>query len=290
MTAQQTLNNPIRATGAGLLTGARALLSLKPGPVDGGIVFTRTDLDPPARIPARTKHVESAGTTVTLAQGAARIAGVEHLLSALHGLGIDNAEVEVMGAELPIMDGSAAPFVFLIQSAGTRAQGAERRFLKIRKSKRLVDGDAEVFLEPYAGCRIEYTLDRGAAALRGHSQRAEFELSAGSYVRDVSRARTFGFIADLAGPEMEKAQAPPEGDAVREAHLRHQAEFVKHKILDALGDLYLLGYPVLGRLVCRNSGHAAHLALLDLVLDDPDAFETVTDVNSGDRHSANAPG
>lgn len=293
---QHTLRHAIRATGAGLLGGDQALVTLKPGPVDGGIVFTRTDLEPPVRIPAVSAHVGAAGTAVTLTARDARIVGVEHLLSALHGLGIDNAEVELNGDELPIMDGSASPFVFLIQSAGIAAQGVARRFLRVRKPKHLRDGDADVALMPYAGCRVEYTLDCDAPALRGHGQRATFELSPGGYVREVSRARTFGFLADTGSPDT-RAGGPigehPEPIVDGDTVLRHQAEFVKHKILDALGDLYLTGYPVLGCLVGRNSGHAANVALIELLLSDSEAFEIVTDGGvglsvAGGRESARA--
>ena len=266
-------------------TGAKVVLTLRPAPVDSGIVFTRVDLDSPVVIPALVGHVGDTTMATTLAKGKVRISTVEHLMAAFAGLGIDNACVEVDAAELPIMDGSAAPFVFLLQSAGIIEQDAPKKFIRIIEETVYTDGDIEVRLSPYDGFRVEYTLLYDHPVFRKHTKTAVVDFSSSTFVKEVSRARTFGFLADFEklremdlarGGSLDNAIVVDDFRILNEEGLRLEDEFVKHKILDAIGDLYLLGHSVLGAFSGHKSGHASNNALLRQVLANPRAWDVVT--------------
>jgi UDP-3-O-[3-hydroxymyristoyl] N-acetylglucosamine deacetylase len=285
MINQRTLKNTIRATGIGMHTGDKVVVTLRPAPVDTGIVFTRVDVNPPVVIPALVGHVGDTTMATTLAAGKVRISTVEHLMSALAGLGIDNALVEVDAAELPIMDGSAAPFVFLLQSAGIIDQDAPKKFIRILEETVYTDGDISVRLSPYNGFRVEYTLLYDHPVFRKHTKTAVVDFSSTTFVKEVSRARTFGFLADFEklremdlarGGSLDNAVVVDDFRILNEEGLRLEDEFVKHKILDAIGDLYLLGHSVLGAFSGHKSGHASNNALLRKVLANRSAWEVVT--------------
>src|SRR6056297_2316158 len=252
---QRTLKNVIRATGVGLHTGEKVYLTLRPAPVDTGIVFVRTDLDEPVSIPAKVENVGDTTMATTLTDGRVAIATVEHLMSAFAGLGIDNAFVDVSAPELPIMDGSAAPFVFLLQSAGIEEQDAPKKFIRIKKTVSHQQGEASAKLVPYDGFRVQYTLVYDHPVFERHRKTASVEFSTMAFVKEVSRARTFGFLADYEklramnlaqGGSLDNAVVVDEFRILNDEGLRLEDEFVKHKILDAIGDLYLLGYSVIG--------------------------------------------
>lgn len=285
MIRQRTLKNVIRATGVGLHTGEQVYLTLRPAPVDTGIVFLRSDLPEAPPIPARAEYVGATNLATTLVAGEARISTVEHLLAAFAGLGIDNAWVDVSAAEVPIMDGSAAPFVFLLQSAGMEEQDAPRRFLRVLRRVAWTDGDARVSLAPHDGFRVSYELVYDHPVMKRHASRASLDLACTSFVKEVSRARTFGFLRDFEqlramdlarGCSLDNVVAVGDNRILNDGGLRYDDEFVKHKILDAIGDLYLLGAPVIGAFEGYKSGHAANNALLSRLLGEPDAFELVT--------------
>lgn len=285
MLRQRTLKNVIRATGVGLHTGEKVTLTLRPAPADRGIVFTRTDLDPPVEIRACLESVSDTQMSTALANGTARISTVEHLLSALAGLGIDNAYVDLTAPEVPIMDGSAGPFVFLIQSAGIIEQNAPKRFIRIRRPVEVREGDKWARFEPYDGFRVGFSIDFDHPAIPGHSREAEIDFSTTSFVREVSRARTFGFMRDLEqlrerklalGGSLDNAIVLDDYRVLNEEGLRYQDELVRHKILDAIGDLYLLGRPLLGAFRGHKSGHALNNRLLNTLMGRQNAWETVT--------------
>ncbi len=290
---QRTLNNPIRATGVGLHTGEKVLLSLRPAPVNSGITFVRTDLDPSRAVPikAHPENVNQTTLATTLAVGDVSISTVEHLMSAFAGLGIDNAVVEVDAPELPIMDGSAAPFVFLLQSAGIEEQEEAKKFLRIKRAVTVREGDVAASLSPYDGFRLDYTLLYDHPVMSRHAACARVEFSTLAYVKEVSRARTFGFLNDYEalrarnlarGGSLANAVVVDDFRILNEEGLRLSDEFAKHKILDAIGDLYLTGYPIIGAFQGVRSGHATNNALLRKLLANPDAFEIVSfdDVSS----------
>jgi UDP-3-O-[3-hydroxymyristoyl] N-acetylglucosamine deacetylase len=285
MINQRTLKNTIRATGIGMHTGDKVVVTLRPAPVDTGIVFSRVDVRPPVLIPALVGHVGDTTMATTLAAGKVRISTVEHLMSAFAGLGIDNALVEVDAAELPIMDGSAAPFVFLLQSAGIVDQDAPKKFIRILEETVHTDGDISVTLSPYNGFRVEYTLLYDHPVFHKHTKTAAVDFSSTTFVKEVSRARTFGFLADFEklrgmdlarGGSLDNAVVVDDFRILNEEGLRLEDEFVKHKILDAIGDLYLLGHSVLGAFSGHKSGHASNNALLRKVLANRNAWEVVT--------------
>jgi UDP-3-O-[3-hydroxymyristoyl] N-acetylglucosamine deacetylase len=282
---QRTLKNVIRATGVGLHTGEKVYLTLRPAAVDTGIVFVRTDLDEPVAIPARAENVGDTTMATTLTDGKVNISTVEHLMSAFAGLGIDNAYVDVSAPELPIMDGSAAPFVFLLQSAGIAEQDAPKKFLRVKQPVSYSQGDITAELVPYDGFRVEYTLLYDHPVFDHHKRRAVVEFSSMSFVKEVSRARTFGFLADYEklrsmnlalGGSLDNAVVVDDYRILNNEGLRQEDEFVKHKILDAIGDLYLLGHSVIGSFSGYKSGHGPNNALLRKLLAQPDAFEIVT--------------
>ena len=284
MLKQRTLKNSIHATGVGLHTGNKVTLNLLPAPVDSGIVFRRVDLDPVVEIAARAGNVGDTTLSTTLIKDGVRVATIEHLMSALCGLGIDNAVIEVDAAEIPIMDGSAGPFVFLIQSAGIEEQPASKSFIRITKPVCLRQGDKSVSLEPFNGFKVSYTLLYDHPVYRKYTKSATVDFSSTSFVKEVSRARTFGFMHEFEelrnrnlalGASMDNAIAVGDYKVLNEDGLRYEDEFVKHKILDSIGDLYLLGRSLIGAFKGYKSGHALNNALLRTLEVNDDAWEIV---------------
>jgi UDP-3-O-[3-hydroxymyristoyl] N-acetylglucosamine deacetylase len=285
LTRQRTLKNTIRAAGVGLHTGQKVYLTLRPAEPDTGIRFRRVDLDPPVEIPARAENVGDTTLSTTLVRGDVRVSTVEHLLSAFAGLGIDNAIVEVTAPEVPIMDGSAGPFVFLIQSAGIVEQPRPKRFLRILKPVAVEQDGKRAAFRPCAGFRVSFAIDFDHPAFAPGSLRVSVDFSSTAFVKDVSRARTFGFMHEIGylrskglvlGGSLENAVVVDEQGVLNEDGLRYKDEFVKHKILDAIGDLYLLGYGLIGEFDAEKSGHALNNALLRKLLAQPDAWELVS--------------
>ncbi len=285
MIKQRTLKNVIRATGVGLHTGHKVYMVLRPAAVDTGIVFRRIDTDVPVEIPARSEYVGDARLSTTLVRDGVRISTVEHLLSAMAGLGIDNAYIDLSASEVPIMDGSAGPFVFLIQSAGIEEQNKSKRFIRINRSIRISDGDKWVRFDPYNGFKVSFTIDFDHPAFKVRHQEATVDFSTTSFVKEVSRARTFGFMRDIEylrgnnlalGGSLDNAIVVDDYRILNEDGLRYEDEFVKHKVLDAVGDLYLLGYSLIGSFSGYKSGHALNNRLLRALLADARAWEVVT--------------
>ena len=285
MPQQRTLKNTIRATGVGLHSGQKVYMTLRPAAVDTGIVFRRTDLDPVVEIPARADLVTETMLCTGLSQDGGKVMTIEHLLSALAGLGIDNAYVDLSAAEVPIMDGSAGPFVFLLQSAGIAEQAAPKRFIRIKRPVEARDGDKIARFTPYDGFKLDFTVEFDHPAIPASQSRAVVDFSTTSYVKEVSRARTFGFMRDLEfmrernlglGGSMDNAIVLDEFRVLNEDGLRYADEFVRHKILDAVGDLYLAGHPVIGAFEGFKSGHALNNQLVRALLADAAAWEEVT--------------
>jgi UDP-3-O-[3-hydroxymyristoyl] N-acetylglucosamine deacetylase len=284
MLRQRTLKDTIRTTGVGLHTGARVELTLRPAPDDTGVVFHRTDLASPATIPARAVNVGDTRLSSTLALDGASISTVEHLMSALAGLGIDNLHVDVAGPELPIMDGSAGPFVFLLQSAGVVEQKAPKRYLRVRAPVEVRDGDKWARFEPHAGFRLDFTIDFPHPVFGTESRHIVVDFAEHSYVTEVARARTFAFMQDVEamrsaglalGGSLQNAIVLDETRVLNAEGLRYDNEFVKHKVLDAIGDLYLLGYPLIGQYTAFKPGHALNNAVSRALLARADAWELV---------------
>jgi UDP-3-O-[3-hydroxymyristoyl] N-acetylglucosamine deacetylase len=285
MIRQRTLRNVIRATGVGLHTGEKIDLTLRPAAPDTGIVFRRVDLTPPVEIKATPCNVGDTRLSTTLTQGNVRISTVEHLLSALAGLGIDNAYVEVNAAEVPIMDGSAGPFVFLIQSAGVEEQSRPKRFIRIKRRVAVEEAGKYAIFEPYDGFKVEFSIDFDHPAFASRSQTATVDFSTTSFVKEVSRARTFGFLRDIEalrqqnlalGGSLDNAVVVDDYRVLNDEGLRYEDEFVRHKILDAFGDLYLLGHSLIGSFRGHKSGHALNNRLLRTLIADTQAWEEVT--------------
>lgn len=285
MIRQRTLKNVIRATGVGLHTGEKVYLTLRPAAPDTGIIFRRVDLDPPVEIAARPENVGDTQLSTTLVKGDVRISTVEHLLSALAGLGIDNAYIDLSAPEVPIMDGSAGPFVFLIQSAGIIDQGAPKRFIRIKKRVRVEDGDKWARFEPFDGFKVSFVIDFKHPAFKSAAQKATVDFSTTSFVKEISRARTFGFLKDIEwlrdrklalGGSLDNAVVVDDFRVLNEDGLRYSDEFVKHKVLDAIGDLYLLGRSLVGSFSGHKSGHALNNKLLRKLMADASAWEEVT--------------
>lgn len=281
MICQCTLTNTIGATGVGLHTGCQVHLTLKPAPEDAGIIFRRVDLDPVVDIPATPKYVSDTRMSTTLTKGAASVSTVEHLMSALAGLGVDNAYVEVDAPEVPIMDGSASPFVFLIQSAGVRIQRAHKQFIQILKTVQVEEEDKWARFEPYDGFKVSFKIDFDHPLFKESKQSAVIDFNHASFVKEVSRARTFGFMSDLEslktaglarGGGLHNAVVLDDTKVLNEDKLRFQDEMVKHKVLDAIGDLYLLGHPVIGAFSAYKSGHAINNRLLKKLIKESDAW------------------
>ena len=282
MMKQRTPKKVIQATGIGLHSGKKVLLTLRPAPINTGIIFRRIDLDPVVEIPASYDHVSDTMLCTSLQRDGVRIATVEHLLSALAGLGIDNAYVDVDAPEIPIMDGSAAPFVFLIQSAGIREQSAAKRFIRILKPIRVEDKGKYVQFLPYNGYRISFTIDFDHPVFNDKPQTAHFDFSSTSYVKEVCRARTFGFLSDYEklrecdlakGGSLDNAIVVDDYRVLNEDGLRFESEFVAHKVLDAIGDLYLLGCGLIGAFEGYKSGHELNNRLLRAMMAQQDAWE-----------------
>ncbi|HUH90135.1 MAG TPA: UDP-3-O-acyl-N-acetylglucosamine deacetylase [Lysobacter sp.] len=285
MLRQRTLKNVIRATGVGLHSGEKVFLTMRPAPVDAGIVFRRIDLDPVVEIPANADLVTETTLCTGLSLGPANVQTVEHLMSALAGLGIDNATIDLSAPEVPIMDGSAGPFVFLLQSAGIAEQDAAKRFIRIKRPVEVTDGDKVARFEPYDGFRIGFTVVFKHPAIPDSQSRAEVEFSTVNYIKEVSRARTFGFMRDLEymrernlglGGSMDNAIVLDEFRVLNEDGLRYADEFVRHKILDAIGDLYLAGHAVIGAYEGFKSGHALNNKLVRALLADRSAWDIVS--------------
>jgi UDP-3-O-[3-hydroxymyristoyl] N-acetylglucosamine deacetylase len=285
MIKQRTLKNIIKATGVGLHTGDKVHLTLRPAPVNTGIVFRRLDMTPPGDVQACAKNVGDTSLSTTLVNGQVRVSTVEHLLSAFAGLGIDNAVVELSSPEVPIMDGSAAPFVFLLQSAGVEEQNAAKKFVRIKKPVIVRDGDKRAEFHPYAGFKVSFGIKFDHPAFVERPAYASIDFSSTSFVKEVSRARTFGFLRDLErlrenklalGGSLDNAIVVDDYRVLNEDGLRYEDEFVKHKILDAIGDLYLLGRSLIGEFRGYKSGHALNNQLLHQLLAMPETWEEVT--------------
>ena len=285
MIKQRTLKNVIRATGVGLHTGDKVYMTLRPAAPNTGIVFRRTDLDPPVDIRARQDNVGDTRLSTTLVDGDVRVSTVEHLLSAMAGLGIDNAYVDLSAPEVPIMDGSAGPFVFLLQSAGIEEQNVAKRFIRIKKPVKVQEGDKWASFEPFEGFKVGFSIDFNHPIISQRTSRAEIDFSTTSFVKEVSRARTFGFMRDIEmlrehnlalGGSMDNAVVLDDYRVLNEDGLRYEDEFVKHKILDAIGDLYLLGHSLIGAYHAHKSGHELNNKLLRTLMADASAWEEVS--------------
>lgn len=285
MIRQRTLKNVIKATGITLHGGERAELILRPAPVNAGIVFRRVDLNPIVEISAKAENVGDTTLSTTLIKNSNRVSTVEHLLSAFAGLGIDNAYVDVTASEIPIMDGSAGPFVFLIQSAGIEEQAVPKKFIRIKRKVKVKADDKWASFEPFNGFKVTFTIDFDHPLFKSHNKTATLDFSSLSYVKEVSRARTFGFMADFEklqamnlarGASFDNAIAIDDFRVLNEDGLRYENEFVKHKILDAVGDLYLLGSSLVGAFNGHKSGHELNNRLIRQLLIEQDAWEYVT--------------
>jgi len=285
MIRQRTLKNVIRATGVGLHTGKKVYLTLRPAHANRGIVFRRVDLDTPVEIPAKPENVGDTQLSTTLIRDNVRISTVEHLLSALAGFGIDNAYIDLSADEVPIMDGSAGPFVFLIQSAGIEEQNAPKRFLRIKQKVRVEEQDKWAMFEPFNGFKVGFTIEFDHPVFSDRHCQAEIDFSTTSYVKEVSRARTFGFMRDVEllrennlalGGSLDNAIVVDDYRVLNEDGLRYEDECVKHKILDAIGDLYLLGHSLIGSFTGFKSGHALNNHLLQELVADENAWELVS--------------
>lgn len=288
MIKQRTIRE-IHAMGVGLHTGEKVSLTLQPAPVDTGIVFRRTDLNPSVEIKAHTQNIGDTRLNTCLVKNGVRVSTVEHLLSAFAGLGIDNAYVSLNAAEVPIMDGSAGPFVFLVQAAGIVVQDAPKRFIRIKKAVEVQHEDKWARLEPYDGAVYGMTIDFPHPVIRAGNQSFEFNLSGNAYIKEISRARTFGFLSEYEylrrnnlalGGCLDNAIVLDEYRVLNEDGLRFSDEFVRHKILDAIGDLYQLGHGLVGRFVGYKSGHALNNELMGTLLADSSAWEIATFENA----------
>ena len=285
MLKQRTLKSLIRATGVGLHSGVKVSIVMRPAAPDTGVVFRRVDLDPPVDLKADPLAVADTRLASCLERGGAKIATVEHLMSALAGLGIDNLYIDVDAAELPIMDGSAAPFVYLLQSAGIEEQNKPKRFLRVKKAIEVKEGDKWARLEPYDGFRASFSIAFSHPAVAQSGTSVAVDFAENSYTREVARARTFGFMQDVEfmrdqglalGGSLENAIVMDEYRVLNDDGLRYSDEFAKHKLLDAIGDLYLAGHPLLAAFSAHKSGHALNNTLLRTLLADASAWEIVT--------------
>ena len=285
MIRQRTLRNAIKATGVGLHTGDKVYLTLAPAPVNTGIVFRRTDLDPVVEIPGRADNVVDTTLSTGLSANGASVSTVEHLMAAMAGLGIDNAYVDVSAPEVPIMDGSAGPFVFLLQSAGIEEQNAPKKFIRIKRKVTVEDGDKVASFLPFDGFKVSFTIDFDHPVFRDRTAHADVDFSTTSFVKEISRARTFGFMHEIEylrskglarGGSVDNAIVVDEYRILNQDGLRYDDEFVRHKVLDAIGDLYLLGNSLIGEFRAYKSGHALNNASLRALIAQPDAWEVVT--------------
>ena len=281
MIKQRTLKNVIRATGVGLHSGEKVYLTLRPAGANVGIVFRRVDFDEEVVIPAKAENVGDTQLSTTLIQGGVRVSTVEHLLSAIAGLGIDNIYIDLSAAEVPIMDGSAGPFVFLLQSAGIEEQNVAKRYIRIKKEVRVEDGDKWASFVPFEGFKVGFSIEFDHPVFKSRTQEAVIDFSSTSFVKEISRARTFGFMKDIEmlrqrnlalGGSMDNAIVVDNGTVLNQGGLRSESEFVRHKVLDCLGDLYLLGMSLRARVCAHKPGHAASAAVLQALMSSPSSF------------------
>jgi len=284
MLKQRTLKSLVKSSGVGLHTGQKVRMVLRPAPPDSGIVFRRIDLASPVDILARAENVGEARLASTLIKDGVKVHTVEHLMSALAGLGIDNAFVDLDAPELPIMDGSASPFALLIQQAGIEEQGAPKRFLRVRKTVEVKEGDKWARLEPYQGLRMSFSIEFRHPVIDRSTQSVTVDFAETSYLKEIARARTFGFMHEVEdlkdsglalGGGLDNAVVLDEHSVLNSDGLRFADEFIRHKLLDAIGDLYLLGRPLLGAFTAHKSGHALNNKLARAALAEPGALETV---------------
>jgi len=285
MMRQRTLKSLVSASGVGLHSGQKVRMTLRPAPADTGIVFRRVDLPSPVDIPARADLVGETRMSSCLVRDGVKINTVEHLMSALGGLGVDNAYVDLDAAELPILDGSAGPFVLLIQQAGLEQQAAPKRFLRVRRSVQVTEGDKWARLDPYDGYKLSFSIDFRHPVIERSTQSVSIDFAETSYVKEIARARTFGFMHDVEdlrdsglalGGGLDNAVVLDEYRVLNAEGLRFADEFIRHKLLDANGDLYLLGKPLLAAFSAHKSGHALNNRLLRALLADAGALETVS--------------
>ena len=285
MLRQRTLKTLVSASGVGLHTGQKVRITLRPAPADTGIVFRRIDLPSPLDIPARADLVGETRLSSCLVREGVKIYTVEHLMSTLAGLGVDNAYIDLDAPELPIMDGSASPFVLLLQQAGITAQAAPKRFLRVMRHVEVTDGDKWARLEPYEGYKLSFSIDFRHPVIERSTQSVEVDFAETSYLKEIARARTFGFMHEVEslresglalGGGLDNAVVLDEYRVLNAEGLRFADEFIRHKLLDAIGDLYLLGKPLLGAFSAHKSGHALNNRLLRALLTDANALETVS--------------
>ncbi len=289
MIKQRTIREPVSTTGVGLHCGTRVKLTLRPAPAGSGIVFRRVDVEPPVELPASATGVGDTRMASVLEKDGVRVSTVEHLMSACAGLGIDNLVVDLTAEEIPIMDGSAASFVFLLQQAGCVEQNAAKQFIRVKKAVEVREGQGAnekwARLEPHHGYRLKFFIEFNHPAIDGTGQTAEVDLDVESYIEAIARARTFGFMQDVEtlrgmglarGGSLENAIVMDEFRILNSGGLRYQDEFVRHKILDAMGDLYLAGHPLLASYTAHKSGHGLNNKLLRALFADPDAYEIVS--------------
>lgn len=285
MLCQRTIKTSIQATGVGLHTGRKVRLLIRPAQTDTGVVFRRVDLDPVVDVPAKALHVGETRLSSCLVQGEARVYTVEHLMSALAGLGIDNAYIDIDGPEVPIMDGSAAPFVFLLQGAGIEVQAVPKRFIRMKSPIEVRDGDKWARLDPHNGYRLAFSIAFDHPVIDRSAQSVTIDFAQTSYMKEIARARTFGFMQDVEnlrehglalGGGLDNAVVLDEYRVLNSEGLRFTDEFIRHKVLDAIGDLYLIGHPILGAFSAHKSGHALNNQLLRAVLAAQAAWDIVT--------------
>ena len=285
MFKQRTIKTSIRATGVGLHTGKKVLMTLRPAGVNTGIIFRRVDTESPINIPASAELVGETNLGTTLIKDGIKVATIEHLMSALAGLGIDNIVIELSAAEVPIMDGSAGPFVFLIQSAGIEEQNASKKFIKIKKKIRVEEDDKWAEISPYKGFRVDFEIGFNHPVFNKQEQKASIDFSSTSFLKEISRARTFGFLKDIEklreknltlGGSMSNAIVLDDFRIMNEDGLRYANEFVIHKILDAIGDTYLLGHTLIGKYSAMKSGHGLNNKLMRAVMADCDAWQEIS--------------
>jgi len=295
MLKQRTLKKEISATGVGLHTGDKVTLTLRPAAPDAGIVFRRVDLVNQPEIKVQPNLVSDTRLCSALEQNGARVSTVEHLLSALAGLGVDNIMIDISASEVPIMDGSSSPFIYLLQSAGIVEQNALKKFIRIKKTVEVKDGDKWVRFDPYFGFKIDFTIDFNHPVFEHSSQTVQIDFAENAYIKEISRARTFGFMHEVEylrdnnlarGGSLDNAIVLDEYRVLNADGLRYDDEFVKHKVLDAIGDLYVLGHPLLAAFSAHKSGHAMNNQLLNVLLADPDAWEYATFSNTEEAPDA----
>ena len=285
MLKQRTIKAAIKTTGVGLHTGARVELVIRPAPADTGIVFNRSDLPQSVALPAHAANVGDTRMSSTLKVGGTSVSTVEHLMSALAGVGIDNVFVDVAGPEIPIMDGSAGPFVFLLQSAGIVEQAASKRYIRVLAAVEVKEGDKWARFEPFAGFKLDFTIDFPHPVFGSENRQVVVDFAENSYATEVARARTFGFMQDVdamraaglgLGGSLQNAIVLDEFKVLNSEGLRYDNEFVRHKVLDAIGDIYLLGHALIGQYTAYKSGHGLNNLLARTLLARPEAFEIVT--------------